>query len=305
MTHLIRQLGHLVVETPDLRGSVAEATELLGLRTTSRSEEQAALTSNARRVELTYVAGPGVGVRSVGLEALSEAAVSEALRRVQKTKCEVISISPLAPGAASGFVFKTPYEHCFEIHSPVPRDQPTEYPTSGIRPRQMDHVQLMAENAKGLGQLLIDTLGMQLSDVSDDDAFVFLRAGNLNHHTIAIIQGPPRLHHIAFEAAQLGDLIFIADKLQRMRRSLIWGPGRHGANAQSYFTYHQDIAGCLIEYSWGMSRIEDESGYRPGIWPANPGPGENWLNQWGAPPPGLFTEGGVPVATPELASVAG
>lgn len=96
------------------------------------------------------------------------------------------------------------------------------------------------------------------------------------------------------------DLIRVADQLKSMGRSLVWGPGHHGANAQSYFTYHKDIVGCIIEYSYGMSSIDDESTYVPGVWPARPLPGQDWLNQWGAPPPELFTEGGVPVAVPEL-----
>lgn len=302
MTHLIRQLGHLVLETPDLEASVAEATELMGLRVTCRGRDQAVLTSNTRRGELTFVAGERAAVRSVGLEAESESAVAEALQRVRKSRCEILSTMPIAPGAASGFVFRTPYAHCLEVHSAVPRDQPAEYMTAGIRPRRMDHVQLMAEDAQGLGRLLIETLGMQLSDSSDDGTFIFLRAADLCHHTIAVIQGPARLHHVSFEATQLTDLLRVGDMLKRRSRGLVWGPGHHGANAQSYFTYHRDAAGFIMEYSYGMTRIEDEAQYTAGVWPARPQPGQDWLNEWGAPPPALFTEGGVPVALPELAA---
>jgi catechol 2,3-dioxygenase len=302
MTHLIRQLGYLVLETPDLAASVAEATQLMGLRLAQRQPEQAVLTSNTRRGELAYVSGERAAVRSVGLEAESEAAVVEAQWRVRKAGCEILSTTPVAPGAACGFVFRTPYAHCFEVHSQVPRDQPAHYPTSGIRPQRMDHVQLMAEDAQGLGRLLIDALGMQLSDSSDDGSFVFLRAADLCHHTIAVIQGPARLHHVSFEAAQQTDLMRVGDMLKRRGRGLVWGPGHHGANAQSYFTYHRDIAGFIMEYSYGMTHIEDEALYTPGVWPARPAPGQDWLNEWGAPPPNLFTEGGVPVAVPELAA---
>lgn len=296
MTHLIRQTGHLVIETPNLDASVTEAIQFLGLRLTHQDQDRAVLTSNTRRGEITYVTGSAVAVRSVGLEAESEAAVDEALRRVKQAWCDIVSATPLAPGAKSGFVFRTPYAHCFEVHSPVPRDQSADYTTNGIRPKRLDHVQVMAPNARGLGNLLMETLGMQLSDRSDNDECIFLRSADGYHHTLAIIQGPPRLHHVAWEAAQLTDLIHVADRLKRLGRSLVWGPGHHGANAQSYFTYHRDVVGCIVEYSFGMTRIEDEAAYKPGVWPSQPGPGEDWLNEWGAPPSELFTAGGVPVA---------
>jgi catechol 2,3-dioxygenase len=297
MTHIIRQIGHLVIETPNLDGSVSEATRLMGLRLTHRDPETAVFTSNSRRGEVTYVAGPHAAVRSVGLEVESDAAINEALRRVRNASCEIVSTTPVAPGARSGFIFRTRHAHCFEIHTPVPRDQPDDYATDGIRPRRLDHVQLMAPDVKGLAALLIETLGMELSDRSDNDAFLFLRAGDLFHHTLALIEGPPRLHHVAFEATELGDLLLVADRLRRMGRNLIWGPGHHGANAQSFFTYHQDVVGCINEYSYRTTRIADESTYQAGVWPAEPGPGQDWLNEWGAPPSELFTEGGVPVAT--------
>jgi len=300
MTHLINQMGHVVLETPDLEASVAEATNLLGLRVTSRDKEKAVLTSNTRRGELTYVVGPQAAIQSFGLEAINESALSLAWGRVTGAGYDIVSETPRAPGASKGFVFRSPFGHAIEVHTAVPRDQPADYLTSGVRPKRLDHVNIMVEQPRAMQDLLADLFGMELSDTSDNEEFIFMRAADLYHHTVAIIKGRPGLHHVSFEALHLADLMRVADQLKHLGRNLIWGPGHHGANAQSYFTYHNDISGCIVEYSYGMARIDNESVYQPGVWPAQPEPGKDWLNLWGAPPSEMFITGGVPVAEPEL-----
>lgn len=296
MTHLINQMGHVVLETPDLTASVHEAVNLLGLRITAQDENRAILTSNTRRGELTYVKSGRAAIQSFGLEAIDEAACAQALARVKGAGFEVLADRPRAPGAAQGFLFRAPSEHVIEVHTAVPRDQPAEYLTPGVRPKRLDHVNIMVENPRAMQDMLADLFGMRLSDTADNEEFVFMRAADLYHHTVAIIKGRPGLHHVSFEALHLADLMRVADQLKQLGRNLIWGPGHHGANAQSYFTYHNDTSGCIIEYSYGMARIDNESVYRPGVWPANPQPGEDWLNLWGAPPSEMFKTGGVPVA---------
>lgn len=301
MTNLINQMGHVVLETPDLHASVHEAVNLLGLRVTAQDEEKVVLTSNTRRGELTYVKSLRAAIRSFGLETIDDGACQQALARVKGTGLEIISDKPSAPGAAHGFVFRSPSGHAIEVHTAVPRDQPAEYPTPGIRPKRLDHVVIMADNPGVVRDLLAGLFGMRLSDTSDNEEFVFMRAADLCHHTVAITKGSPGLHHVSFEALHLADLMRVGDQLKHLGRNLIWGPGHHGANAQSYFTYHNDVIGCIIEYSYGMTRIDNESAYVPGVWPANPGPGEDWLNLWGAPPSDMFITGGVPVADEAVA----
>ncbi|KVP93997.1 hypothetical protein WJ96_12570 [Burkholderia ubonensis] len=299
MTHLINQMGHVMLETPDLHASVHEAVNLLGLRVTMQDEEKAILTSNTRRGELTYIKSSRAAIRSFGLEAIDEAACEQALARVKGAGFEIIRDRPHAPGAAHGFVFRSPSEHAIEIHTAVPRDQPADYPTIGIRPKRLDHVTIMAANPRAMQDMLSELFGMQLSDTVDNEEFVFMRSANLYHHTIAIAKGRPGLHHVAFEALHMVDLMRVGDYLKQLGRNLAWGPGHHGANAQSYFTYHKDVIGCIIEYSYGMARIDNEAVYEPGVWPSSPAPGEDWLNLWGAPPSEMFVTGGVPVMEEE------
>lgn len=231
MTYLVHEMGHLAIETPHLAAVVDEAQNVLGLRVFEQDDDRAVLTSNARRAEITYVRAERSALRSVGLEAYDRDAVAEALRRVRAEGLHVVSEAPTAPGAEWGFSFRGPFGHVIEVHTAVPRDQPAEYATEGVRPKRLDHVNMLAEDPVRMRDILVRVLGMRLSDRSDGDEFQFLRAGDQMHHTIALIKGPSALHHFSLEAAQLVDLCRLADRLRLAGRTLLWGPGHHGANA--------------------------------------------------------------------------
>lgn len=294
--HLIAQMGHLTIETPDIEQSVREAEQLLGMRVSSRSEARVGLTSNTRRVELSFISAPSAAVSSIGFEAISHTTLEVARSRVLSSGLQLLSDHPIADGAEAGFVFAGPSGHTFEIHTPVPRDQPAEYLTMGVRPTRLDHVSIMVGDVPQTRDMLRDVLGMQLSDTADNEEFLFMRAADRFHHTVAVVKGPPGLHHFSFEARHLGDLLRVCDQLRHFGRALVWGPGHHGANAQSYFTYYRDGNGCIVEHSFGMTKIANEEIYEPQVWPANPAPDEEWLNLWGAPPSKMFASPGIPVS---------
>lgn len=304
MTHLVSQMGHVIIETADLDRSIAEARHLLGLRATAATEAEVALTSNARRAELTYIRSDRSAVHSIGLEGVDAHAVDLAAARAREAGLTLVRNHPLAPGADRGFALRGPSGHVYEFHTPVPRDQPARYATDGIRPKRLDHVNLTVPDPVAEYAMLHAVFGMELSDRSDGDEFLFIRAGDMFHHTIALVRGQSGLHHVSFEAEHVHDLVRVADQLARDGRAVLWGPGHHGANAQSYFTYHLDPIGCIIEYSFGMTRIDNETLYKPGTWPMQPESGEDWLNLWGAPPPGMFGTPGLPLADQQSVAAA-
>lgn len=304
MTHRVRQMGHVLIETPRLEECAADAVDLLGLKVTRRTADEISLSSNARHAELTYRRAPDSAVAMIGLEAVDREALASALEAARRAGVRIVQERPSAPGAEAGFVVEGPSGHRYELHLPVPRSEPADYPTGGIRPRRLDHVNITVPDARREFEMLHAVFGMEMSDRSDGDEFIFVRAGDLFHHTLAVVAGDTGLHHISFEANHAHDLIRLADALAARGRAVLWGPGHHGANANSYFTYHADPIGCIIEYSFGMTRIDNETLYTPGIWPMAPAPGEEWLNLWGAPPPGMFGKAGIPVAKSSILGVA-
>lgn len=296
MNYLALQIGQIVVGTPDLAASVKEASNLLGLQTSAEEKDCVSLTSNSRERELTYVSSNKSQVVSIGLEAVNQSTWEEAKQRCSKNGISYQSPSLYCPEGVQSLVVTGPSGIKYELHTSHPRNQPDDYITLGIRPKRLDHVNLTVPDTVKEYEFLSAIFGLQLSDKSDGDEILFLHAGDGYHHSITLVKGEAGLHHISFETNHVHDLISLADRLAHEGRTLLWGPGHHGANAKSYFTYHLDQIGCMIEYSFGMQTMEISESFQPGIWPMEVTDGEEWLNTWGAPPPGMYGDPRLPVA---------
>lgn len=297
MSYYASQMGHLIIETPDLDNSIKEAVGLLGLHVSERNDEFASLTSNNRAKELTYVKSDSAAVRSIGLEAADDKALEGAIEACRRLGLDVQTSVSQYDESVRCMTVKGPSGISYVLHTPFPRSESGSYVSTGVQPHRMDHVNLTVPSPKEEFAFLKSTFGLGLSDRSDGDEIYFLHAADGYHHSIALVQGEPGLHHVSFEAKHVGDLIRLADRLVDENRVLLWGPGHHGANAQSYFTYHLDPIGCMIEYSYGMKRIEQLDKFKPGVWPMQPNdPSEEWLNLWGAPPPGMYGEPRLPIS---------
>ncbi len=59
MSHLIQQMGHVVISSPDPLGAARDLQETVGLRITEQTAEAVYLSSNTRHHEVTYVKGEG------------------------------------------------------------------------------------------------------------------------------------------------------------------------------------------------------------------------------------------------------
>ena len=294
MDILARQMGHVVIGTPNMQSSLVEATEILGLQLVNKGKAEISLTSNSKERELTYISADKACVVSVGIEALNEEAWQTARSRCESQGVVITNSEISHDKSVKSFMVHGPSGLAYEFHTAHPRSQLIEPSSTGVRPKRLDHVNMTVQNPMAEYKFLNDIFGLGLSDRSDNDEVVFLHAADGFHHSIAFFKGESGLHHVSFEANHVHDLINLADRLAQDKRTLLWGPGHHGANAQSYFTYHLDQIGCMIEYSFGMLRIERLEEYRPGVWPIEPKTGEEWLNTWGAPPPGMYGEPRLP-----------
>ena len=293
---LIRSMGHLALQTPDLKAAVFEAENICGLSVVSRSNERVVVSSNKRRGEISYMRGDKPAALAVGLEALGRSEIDQIVKRLKSNGLEIISDLPLAPGAEYGVRFSTQWGHVFEIHTPVPRDQKMGYSTAGVRPHRLDHASLNTPDTEGLRDLIVDVLGMRLSDRTDGNEFMWFRAADGMHHSLGVVRAAvPSLHHYSFEALQFSDYARLGDTLRLHGRTYVWGPGHHGANVQGYFSYHLDTLGALIEYSQGMNRVEDELRYGVGdVWEITLPAAGDWIDMWGSTPPQAFLNAGIP-----------
>ena len=290
MSYLIQQMGHVVISSPDPLGAAEDLQETVGLRITEQDGETVYLTSNNRHHEVTYVKGAGKAV-ALGLEAVSAEAVDEVYKRAKSDGLTILSDKPIGKHYLRAVTLVAPGGAVFEVHTPIARNQPERYLGGGPRPRRIEHINAFSPDTAAFGDFCAKTLSMKLSDRTSDDGFRWYRGADGYHHTIATGPGASALHHYAFDLHSLEDLSRIADNLALKSRSLVWGPGRHGAGS-NIFTYYPDPHGCLVENSIEMARIDNDAVYEPRSWDISEGLNGRWINQWGTPPtPGFLVPG--------------
>ena len=284
MTHLIRQMGYVVIAAPDPDRSARDLADITGVRISHSAVDATYVSSNARFCEVAYLRGDKHGIRAVGLEAMDEAAVDEVQRRAQSDGLTILSDTPLLPQVKRAVRFATPFGPIFEVHTPIAREAIASASLNGKRVRRLEHVNLRATDPRGFHDLVTRLLGMKLSDRTTQYERAWYRAADGFHHTFAA--GPGNgLHHYAFDAHGLHDLAGTADALVAKGRNLLWGVGRHGPG-NNLFSYYLDPDGCVVEVSFGLERIDNDDLHEPGNWPFDTS--SNVLDRWGSKPPEAY-----------------
>ncbi|MCD2173668.1 VOC family protein [Rhizobium sp. C4] len=293
MSYLIRQMGHIALATPDPEGSAQDLAEISGPRIIARTSDLVTLSSNNRRHEVGYFKSSRKAALAIGLEAINAEAVGEVRRRAMDHGCKILSERSYFPNIEKALRFLTPEGPIFEVHTPVPRDQNARYVGHGVHPVRLEHVNVRVENAKAFGGLCEAVFGMRLSDRTTNDELQWLRAADGFHHTLAIGTGEAKLHHYGFDARCFEDLAKVADTLALKSRTMLWGPGRHGAG-DNIFTYYADPNGCVVENSIEMERIDCDDVYAPRTWSL--GPESRVRNLWGPLEGPEYRAAGIPFA---------
>lgn len=284
MTQLIRQMGYVVIATPDPQGSARDLSDMTGVHVTHSTPDAVYVSSNARACEVAYLRDERRGIRAVGLEAMDEAAVDEIYRRAKSEGLNILGDAPLISSVKRAVRFAAPFGPIIEVHTPVERQDVGPTIANGKRVRRLEHVNMRATDPRAFHDLVTGLLGMKLSDRTNNYERAWYRAADGFHHTFAA--GPGNgLHHYAFDAHGLIDLAGVADALVTKGRSLLWGLGRHGPG-NNLFSYYLDPNGCVVEVSSGLERIDNDDLYEPGNWAFDSS--SNVLDRWGSTPPEAY-----------------
>lgn len=288
---MVSRVGHVGITVPDLERSIAHAERVMGLRVTARVGDTAYLTCNARHHELTLTQGDSVACDHLAFEVFTMDQLEAVRRRLEAGGIEAISDEPLEEGVTDAVRFIAPGGFVIEVFHGMRCEEPSHYDTVGARPRKFEHITVKSARKEELEDLLADVLGLRLSDRAEGQ-ISWWRAGE-EHHGVSVIRAEvDALQHYAW---QVDDWSFIArtgDHLMRSGKQFLWGPGHHGIG-DNYFCYFLDDDGVIVEYSAGITRIENEAAYEPAVWPDSP----LSVNRWGnPPPPEAFLDAATPLA---------
>lgn len=148
----------------------------------------------------------------------------------------------------------------------------------GFHPRKFGHVNYLTSNVSRAVQWYIDVLGFKLTDgIGTEGRWLHV---NADHHVLALLEkGYNRIHHLAFELVDWGELRVALDHLAQNRRHIVWGPGRHGMarNLFSYFRMHEEE--LFVELFADMERLSVN--HEPRYFPDD----AHSSNTWGILPP--------------------
>jgi catechol 2,3-dioxygenase-like lactoylglutathione lyase family enzyme len=187
----------------------------------------------------------------------------------------------LAVAAKSSPDAKTELTHAArhdDIRGAAPRSGVTP-----VRPTRLAHVALFTRDVSEAVDFFTDTLGLRLSDRSEDDVAFMHGIHGSDHHMIALARSDgPGLHHCSWDVPTVAHIGSGAAQMADAGYARGWGLGRHilGSN---YFHYVRDPWGSYAEYSADMDYVPAGSD-----WPSGNHPGVDSFYQWGPPPPDDF-----------------
>lgn len=299
MSYLVNSVGHVQLNVTDVDALVRESTTILGLHVTREAAGCVWLSSNGRSVELVLHEAPENAIRSLGFEAVTEAAVAEAAQRVEAAGCRLTTTDPTLDVCERGMSFVTPQGHTFELHSPVATEiYGNRKATTGMVPLRLDHVNITSPEPAETRTQMETIMGMRLSERMVDDGLSWMRGANRLHHILGIVLGKTGLHHYSWEIAKFSDYCRLGDLLDTVEKNFIWGPGRHRPGDNT-FAYYIDTCGAMVECAGNMAIVNDDDRYEPNVITALKRPDNvRVMNVWGEPAPLPWREHHFPWATP-------
>lgn len=282
-------VGHVALRTRGIDAAVAQATTVMGLRVSREDADGADLTHGAPHHAIQFLRSDVDALDHIGLEAEGPEALVAVRERLDRAGIALLQERPFDDVLTEGFAFELPGRVVIELYTGMPHDEPDYVPT-GVRPTRFGHVNVYVPDPGPTLDALTGILDFRISDRVRGGAFTRC---NADHHGIAVLPGPNKLHHHAWEVQEVADLGRLGDVLHASGTHLAEGPLRHGIgrNVAAYFA---GASGEAVEYYTDMELIYDDAGHVPGDWDVQ---GTAWYSRWTQRlPPDGFRDFGVPLA---------
>src|SRR5690349_3071220 len=220
-----RRIGHATFDTPDLEKAIDYYTRVNGLALAGKERGRAFLATEAGMIAVELRENSNARCAALSFEVAPDTDFA-ALRRVladEGIKSEERNAP--APGIARSMCFTDPNGTGIELFSEWTYGDRRD--VTGVGPLKLGHVAFFAPDPLRLSQFYQRFLGFRISDWIED-FFVFMRC-NADHHTVNFLRGDtPRMHHIAFELKDAGEICSACDVLTKDKIDVVWGPLRLG-----------------------------------------------------------------------------
>ena len=273
----IKRLGHATFRTPDMARMIDYWTEVIGLTLVERFKDRAFLATKFGEEAIALEEGEGTHLVRTSFQVAPGSDLGDVQKALAKAGVKSEICSDISPGVRKAVTFVDPKGTPLEVYADYQfhkRDDNEQ----GIAPLKFGHLAYRVRDPKVVTSFYTDVLGFRVSDWMGE-RFSFLRCGS-DHHTVNFARyDDERLHHIAFEVKDIGELQRSSDYLAKHGIFLVWGPIRHlvGHNMAAY---HRNPDDQRVELFCEMDIMRDEDlGYfeprpwhqdfpqRPKVWP--------------------------------------
>jgi len=260
--HLVSQVAHVELLTPDLERSRQFFGEFVGLTESARDDRSVYMRAWGETfhhsLKLTMADAAGLG--HVSWRAQSEEALDAAVTEISRAGAGEEWIDGNI-GHGRAYRFRTPSGHAAEIFwdveryaAPVEvrsrfRNRPQRRHTgaSGVAARFLHHVNLSSTGVAADRSFFADILGFRTNELlivpgKGIEIFAAMACTNVDHDLGVTIDSEARrgrLNHIAYALESREEVLLAADAAVEADLTIELGPAKHGAG-ESFFLYVRD-----------------------------------------------------------------
>ncbi len=252
----VRRLGHATLWTPDLDRQIDYYTEVVGLQLIERVKDRAFLATREGLESICLEKGDHPELARIAFQVAPGTDLGDVAKRLSSHEVRSERRAGTSPGVKDAIVFKDAKGTEVEVFAEYEFAKRERNPGT-IQPLKLGHVAYRCNDVAKVVKFYTDVLGFRISDWRGD-SFAFLRCG-VDHHTVNFVtDAEQKLHHIAFEVKDWGEIHRAAEHLARHDIRLVWGPGRH-IIGHNIATYHRNGDGVRVEFFCEMDQMRDET----------------------------------------------
>ena len=280
----IAHLGHIELLTPQFDSSLKFFTAVMGLHECGRLNDSVFLRAwgDYERFTLQLTRAPTSGLGHMALRARSSAVLAQLIESLEAGGVKG-EWRKQDFGHGPAYRFASPDGHQVEIYyetekfravgDQVPgfKNLPQRYIPSGIAPRRLDHINLLAQDIRACRVFFHDLLGMRVTEQivfeGDEEMGAWLSATNKSYDlafTKDRSSAHGRFHHLTYMMDSREDVLRAADILTEAGIAIETGPHKHSIG-QTFFLYFYEPSGNRIEIGSGGYLIFDPD-WKPVVW---------------------------------------
>jgi catechol 2,3-dioxygenase len=305
----IAHLGHIELFTPKLDESLAFFQKIMGLHESGRQGDSIFLRAwgDYERFTLQLTGAESSGLGHVAFRAKSEMVLEQLVQNIESSGVRGEWRADNF-GHGRAYRFPSPDGHHVEIYYDTEKFRPTgnqvpgfknlpqRYCPSGIAPKRLDHINLLAQDIKACRLFFHEVLGMRITEQivfdGEQEMGAWLAATNKSYD-LAFTKDKSaahgRFHHLTYMTDSREDVLRAADILTEAGIVIETGPHKHSIG-QTFFLYFYEPGGNRIEVGSGGYLIFDPD-WKPIVWSQE----ERKRGQaWGLPTVSTFHTYGTP-----------